>query len=417
MRVVVQKFGGTCVESEANQQITAERLMEARDRGLHPVAVISAMGREGQPYSTVELVKTAQRIHPDVEPRELDLLMSCGEIMSTVAMAHLLRSKGYETIAMSGGQAGLITDEHYGRARIVRIRPDTVLQALQDGYIVFCAGFQGITEAHQVTTLGAGGSDYTAVALAWIIDETPKLPFGEKLEVAPLQIFKDVDGVMSANPKSLADGEAAQTIPHLTYDECVSMSRLGAEVLQQQAAEMAREHRIAIAVRSFRLPDHQGTHVGASSSSAGEERATAVADQPKLIVFDVADANPRLAVQIGERLSRERLTYFEVTTDSPGVRFAVRPLKYCNVEGIVRRLLETRGIVAELGVGNLALVSVVGEALRQRLDAWDGRAREALAAAGIGLHGASRDEISLSYLVLEADRRKAVTCLHKQLVV
>jgi aspartate kinase len=416
MKVVVQKFGGTCVESDANQQITAERLMEARDRGLHPVAVISAMGREGQPYSTVELVKTVQEIHPDMEPRDLDLLMSCGEIISTVAMAHLLRAKGYETIALTGGQAGLITDEHYGRARIVRLRPDMLLQALQDGCIVFCAGFQGISEAHQVTTLGAGGSDYTAVALAWIINETPKLPFGEKLEVAPLQIFKEVDGVMSANPKSLAEGESAQTIPHLTYDECVVMSRLGAEVLQHQAAEMAREHRIAINVRNFRIPDHQGTHVGASSSAAGPDCATAVADQAQLIVFDAAEADPRLAMQIGERLGRERLTYFEVATDAPGVRFAVRPLKYCNVEGIVRRVLETRGVSAEVNVGNLAMVSVVGESLRLRLDGWDDRARKTLAEAKIGLHGASRDEISLSYLVAESDRIKAVTCLHQQLV-
>ena len=160
MKVVVQKFGGTCVESEENQLVTAERIMEARDRGLYPVIVVSAMGRQGQPYSTVELVSTVRRIHPDIEPRELDLLMSCGEIISTVAMAHLLRTKGYETIALSGGQAGLITDGFYGHARIVRIEPVHLLSALQDGLIVFVAGFQGNTGTHQITTLGAGGSDY-----------------------------------------------------------------------------------------------------------------------------------------------------------------------------------------------------------------------------------------------------------------
>ena len=107
MKVVVQKFGGTCVDSEPNQLITAERIMEARDRGLHPIVVVSAMGRAGQPYSTVEMVNLVRRIHPDIEARELDLLMSCGEIISTVAMAHLLKTKGYETIAFSGGQAGI----------------------------------------------------------------------------------------------------------------------------------------------------------------------------------------------------------------------------------------------------------------------------------------------------------------------
>jgi aspartate kinase len=417
MKVVVQKFGGTCVESGANQQIAAERMMEARDRGLHPVAVISAMGREGQPYSTVELVKTARRIHAEIEPRELDLLMSCGEIISTVAMAHLLRAKGYETIAFAGGQAGLVTDAYFGHARILRIAPDMLLRALQDGFMVFVAGFQGNTADHQVTTLGAGGSDYTAVGLSWIINETPKLPFGEKLEVVPLEIFKEVDGVMSANPKSLPEGESAQTIPYLTYDECVSMSRLGAEVLQQQAAEMAREHRIAIQVRNFHLPGHQGTHVGTSSTSAKEDRAIAVADQPSLIVFDVADPNPRLAMQIGERLDQERLTYFQVTAEGPATRFAVRPLKYRNVETIVRRVLGARGVTADLTNGQYGMVSVVGEALRQRLPTWDARARETLAKVGIAVYGDNHDDLSLTYLVLEADRRKAVSALHTDLVL
>jgi aspartate kinase len=416
MKVVVQKFGGTCVESEASQLITAERLMEARDRGLHPVAVISAMGREGQPYSTVEIVRTTTRIHPNIEPRELDLLMSCGEIISTVALAHLLRTKGYETIALSGGQAGLITDEHFGHARIVEIRPDMLLKALQDGYMVFVAGFQGNTPDHQITTLGAGGSDYTAVALARVISETPQLPFGEKLEVVPLQIFKDVDGVMTANPKSLTDGQAAQTIPQLTYDECVCMSRLGAEVLQQQAAEMAREHRIAIQVRNFRVADREGTAVGSVAPFRGD-RATGVADQAKLLTFGVDDANPRLAMQIAERLERARLTYFSLEGQRQGHRFAVRPLKYRSAERIVRQVLNGRGVDAEITVDTFALVSIIGEALRQRLDHWDEQARRTLRDAGIEIHGTSRDEVCLSYLVPEGDRLKAVSSLHRALVV
>jgi aspartate kinase len=416
MKVVVQKFGGTCVESQASQLITAERLMEARDRGLHPVAVISAMGREGQPYSTVEIVRTTTRIHPNIEPRELDLLMSCGEIISTVALAHLLRTKGYETIALSGGQAGLITDGHFGHARIVEIRPDMLLKALQDGYMVFVAGFQGNTPDHQITTLGAGGSDYTAVALAWVISQTPQLPFGEKLEVVPLQIFKEVDGVMTANPNSLIDGQTAQTIAQLTYDECVCMSRLGAEVLQQQAAEMAREHRIAIEVRNFRVADREGTAVGPAVPSRGD-RATGVADQAKLLTFGVNDASPRLALQIAERLDRARLTYFPLEGPRPGHRFAVRPLKYRSAERIVRQVLDGRGVDADLTVDTFALVSIIGEALRLRLDHWDEQARRTLRDAGIEIHGTSRDEVCLSYLVPEGDRLKAVSSLHRALVV
>jgi aspartate kinase len=417
MKVVVQKFGGTCVESNSNQLIAAERIMEARDRGLHPVVVVSAMGREGQPYSTVELVKMVSHIHPHIEPRELDLLMSCGEIISTVALAHLLRTKGYETIALSGGQAGLITDEHYGHAHIVRIQADTLLQALQDGYMVFVAGFQGITSAHQITTLGAGGSDYTAVALTRIITETPRLPFGEDLEVAPLQVWKEVDGIMTANPHSLDDQSLARTIPQLTYDECVSMSRLGAEVLQQQAAEMARKYRIPVNVRNFRETDKPSTHIGSHTVTVTDDRVTAVVDQPKLLVFDLSTDEERLGLQIAERLERRRLTFFQVDTDAARTRFAVRPLKYRDVEQMVSEVIESRGAEARLNSGDFALVSIVGEALRQRLDAWQEQAERVLTDAGIELHGSSRDEISLSYLVGEADRKQAVERLHRQLVL
>jgi aspartate kinase len=433
MKVVVQKFGGTCVESEENQLLSAERIMEARDRGLHPVVVVSAMGREGQPYSTAELVKMVTRIHPHIEPRELDLLMSCGEIVSTVAMAHLLATKGYETIAFSGGQAGLVTDGFHGSARIVRIEPDPLLRALQDGYVVFVAGFQGNTRDHQITTLGAGGSDYTAVALTWVIQETPQLPFGEKLEMAPLQIYKEVDGVMTANPGSLPEGEQARTIPSLTYDECVWMSRLGAEVLQQQAAEMAREHRIPLSVRDYRHAESQGTQVGISTTAAGDDRATAIADQARLAVFDVETRDHRLVLQTAERLDRERLTHYqlsaaalssavarsaaELESGGPRARFAVRPLKYRDVRRIVEGVLAARGVRSTLNVGDFALVSVVGEALRQRLEAWADQAARVLADGKVAVHGQSQDDISLSYLVSESQRQQAVGLLHRALVL
>jgi len=416
MKVVVQKFGGTCVESEPNQLLSAERIMEALDRGLHPVVVVSAMGREGQPYSTVELVKTVREIDPQIQPRELDLLMSCGEIISTVAMATLLRTKGYDTIAFSGGQAGLITDDVFAQARIVRIEPEPLLRALQDGQVVFVAGFQGITKDHQVTTLGAGGSDYTAVALTRVIQGTPQLPFGERLEVVPLQIFKEVDGVLTANPGSLESDVSATTIASLSYDECVWMSRLGAEVLQQQAAEMAREHQIPFVVRNFRDAGVPGTQVGAASAAGRDDRATAIADQARLLVFDVDARSPRLLLQIAERLGRERLTHFQLTADDAVARFAVRPLKYRDVREILGQVLASRGIHSDINVGDFALVSVVGEALHQRLEVWAEETDQVLAKGGIEVHGTSRDEISLSCLVPEAQRKKAVTLLHQALV-
>ena len=416
MKVVVQKFGGACVESEANQLITAERIMEARDQGLHPVVVVSAMGREGQPYSTVELVSAARGIHPDIEPRELDLIMSCGEIISTAAMAHLLKTKGYDTIALTGGQVGLITDGFFGHARIVRIEPHHLLSALQEGRMVFVAGFQGNSPDHQITTLGAGGSDYTAVALTHVVKETPRLPFGEDLEIEPLQIFKEVDGIMTANPKSLEEGSSPRALPQVTYDECVAMSRLGAEVIQHQAAEMARRYRIPLTVRNFLVADDRGTQVSAQTRCADESRPTAIVDQPGLLVFDIEPQDPRLRLQIAERLERERLTFFQVATKQRTTRFAVRPIKYRRVESLVRQTLLSRGVQVEINASDFALVSLVGEAVRARLDQWSERAERVLVDSGIEALGSARESISLSYLVPEAQRKRAVTELHRALV-
>ncbi len=417
MKVVVQKFGGTCVESEANQLITAERIMEARDRGLRPVVVVSAMGRQGQPYATAELVATVRKIHPDIAPRDLDLLMSCGEIISTVAMAHVLRVKGYDTIALTGGQAGLMTDEFFGHARIFTIEPRQLLSALQEGLMVFVAGFQGNTNDHQITTLGAGGSDYTAVALTHVIKDTPRLPFGEELEIEPLQIYKDVDGIMTANPKSLEAGHTPRQLAQLTYDECVSMSRLGAEVIQHQAAEMARKYGIPLAVRNFLAAESRGTEVGPDTKCADPSRPTAIVDQPALLVFDIESENPRLSLQITERLERERLTFFQVETRQNTARFAVRPIKYRRVEALVRQALLSHGSNAEVNASDFALVSLVGEALRDRLDEWDRKAKEVLAAVKIEILGHARGPIRLSYLVPEEQRKRAVTELHVSLVL
>ena len=299
------------------------------------------------------------------------------------------------------------------------IRADGLLAALQDGYLVFVAGFQGNTTSHQITTLGAGGSDYTAVALTRVIKDTPRLPFGEMLEVEPLQIYKEVPGVMTANPKTLAEAEGAEAraLTQLTYDECVALSRLGAEVLQQQAAEMAREHGIPLLVKDYRVADGLGTEVGAATTAASPARATAIADQEKLLVFDCPTDDPRVALQIAERLDRERLTYFQVSPVAAKVRFAVRPLKYRNVLGVVDRVLRARNASAEINEGDFALVSVVGERLRGRLEEWREQAERVLTDSNIAVHGTSQGAISLSHLVPEADRKKAVALLHKHTVL
>jgi len=417
VNVLVAKFGGTCVESRANQEMVAERIMEFTDQGLSVVAVISAMGREGEPYSTAELVNIAKKIDPKIEPRELDLLMSCGEIISTATMAHLLKSKGYDTIALSGGQAGLITDYYYGHAQVIDIKPATILRALDDGRIVFVAGFQGITDKHAITTLGEGGSDYTAVAIAVTLAQTPKLPLGEELEVSPLHIYKDVDGVMTANPKHFLDGnkqpiaKLPRPLRSLTYDELCVMSGFGAEVMQHKASQMARKHNLSLVIKNY-LSNAPGTEVGPDSQSVGTGPVTGVADLPKLFMFSVRSTSPRLAGQLAAEMRKDRLTHYRVSAPEGQVRFAVKREKYRDVGTMIRRITFERDLDADLSAGEWALVTLVGEGMRNRADRVAKQGGEVLSGAGIETHGDITGDISISFLVEEGQRTEAVRQLH-----
>jgi len=421
MKVVVKKFGGTCVESEESQNISAERIMESKDKGIYPVIVVSAAGRLGQPYSTAELVQTATRINPQIKPRELDMLMSCGEIISTVAMANLLSGKGYDTIALSGGQAGIITDVYHGHAHIIRLEPDGVLKALQARKMVFVTGFQGVSERHAITTLGEGGSDYTAVALAVILGQKPQLPFGDELEMMPLHIFKDVDGVMTTNPDNLTGDAAVETarlLNQLSFDECVEMSRLGAEVLQHKASVMARKHGIQLMVRNFRNAEWVGTCVGTEPAPTADGKATAVADIPNLVLFSIKSDNPRLSSQLAEHFGLERLFLFELTAREPGeVSFAIKREKYRDVIDLVERMLFLRGIKAQIGAGGWGLVSLVGEKLSGDKSPWQKSTAKALKNAGIEVPATTCGDLSVSCLVSEEQRIEAVKLLHSRFVL
>jgi aspartate kinase len=416
VNVVVQKFGGTCTESHDHQLMAAERIMECRDQGLWPVAVISAMGREGQPYSTAELVKLVRQIDPKIEPRELDLLMSCGEIISTVAMAHLLKSKGYDTIALSGGQAGLITDSYHGHAEIIDIRPHEVFRALQERRIAFVAGFQGVTsERHVITTLGEGGSDYTAVALAVTLARTPTLPFGDELHVAPLQIFKEVDGVMTANPKLFDKGNGPVALASLTYDEMVTMSALGADVLQHSAALMARKHQLALVVKNFKT-DARGTEISAATGKPSGRLVTGIPDIADLILFSVAAKDGRLAGQLSGAMRNERILHYQLPVDEGRVQFAVKRGKYRNVVSIIEHILFDRDTTAEFSEEAWGLVSAVGEGVRGRAAHVRGEAEQALRDAGIEVFGALDGDLHVSFLIKEEQRTHAVQTLHQRLI-
>ena len=216
MRIKVLKFGGTSVDTPEHRRTVAQHAIRARGEGFDPVVVVSAIGRAGAPYATDTLLSELRGIDAGVPPaaRELDLMMACGEIISTVMLAQTLNAAGTPATALTGGQAGIVTDAVFGDARITSINPHYVISTLREGQIPVVAGFQGVTDPGTgrhgaITTLGRGGSDTTASAL------------GAALRAEAVEIYTDVPGVMTADPRVCAD---AFTLPEVSYEEIAEMS-------------------------------------------------------------------------------------------------------------------------------------------------------------------------------------------------
>ncbi len=323
MRLIVQKFGGTSVATKERLLIAAQRVVKAKREGYAPVVVVSAPGRKGDPYATDTLVSLAKEIDPQVpvEARELDLLMTCGEIIGIVLMAQAIKViGGYKTIALTGGQAGIYTDDNFGNARIVRIDPTAIWEALRQDIIPVVAGFQGVTERGDlaghghITTLGRGGSDTTAGALA------------AALGAEACEIYTDVEGVMTADPRIV--GNKARILPSVTYEEVSEMAHLGAKVVHPRCVEIAMEHRIPVWVRK---PDSEniGTVIRERASDLPQKmfRFTGVTHLPYVAHFKVHVAHqddlPEIETEIYRVLGEAGVSTYFVSKSRHLFAFAV----------------------------------------------------------------------------------------------
>jgi len=237
---IVMKFGGTSVGDPNKIRAVARRIAAARERGSRVVAVLSAMGQ-----TTDELVALAHRVSARPKPRELDMLISVGERISCALAAMAIHDLGLEAISLTGSQAGIVTDTVHGRAKIVDVRARRIHEALDRGQIVLVAGFQGVSTDYDITTLGRGGSDTTAVAIA------------AALGAESCDIYTDVDGVFTADPRLVPN---ARKLTRLTYDEMLELAASGARVLQLRSVEFARNHNVTLHVRST-FTDAEGTWI------------------------------------------------------------------------------------------------------------------------------------------------------------
>jgi aspartate kinase len=254
MPILVQKFGGTSVSTPDRRRQVVDKVKAARAAGFSPVVVVSAMGRRGESYATDTLLSLAREECPEINTRELDMIMACGEVVAGVIIVGALKNAGFDAVLLNGQQAGIVTTTRHGDAQIVEIRPAHILAHLAEGKIVVVAGFQGATEDGEITTLGRGGSDTSAVAL------------GAAVDAAAVEIYTDVNGVMTADPRIVP---AAATIASCSYEDVHRLAVHGAKVIHPRAVEIGWRHGIPIKVKCT-FTDEAGTTISNHPDGAVE---------------------------------------------------------------------------------------------------------------------------------------------------
>ncbi len=243
MRITVQKFGGTSLANYEQRDRVCDIIQKTLESGSQTVVVVSAMGRKNDPYATDTLIQLVREVNPHPSAREMDLIMTCGEIISGVVLTAQLNTRGIPARFFTGEQAGIVTDDQFSDAHIKYINPKNILACLKEGLVPVVAGFQGKSENGELTTLGRGGSDTTASAL------------GVALHAEVVEIFTDVEGVMTADPRIV---ENARLLDDITYNEVCQLARDGAKVIHPRAVEIAMQGGIPLRVRST-FSDSAGT--------------------------------------------------------------------------------------------------------------------------------------------------------------
>lgn len=263
MEIVVQKYGGTSVTTHESRTRIAQNAIELKNQGKKPVIVVSAIGRNGDPYATDTLINFFKSANESYSSRNLDFLLNCGEMISAAVVANTIEGLGHKAIALTGHQAGMVTDAEFGNANVAYVDTQKIIQQLEKGYIVVVTGFQGITAAGELTTLGRGGSDTTAAVL------------GVALDAECIEIYTDVDGVMTADPRIV---KSAQVLKTISYEECYQMAIDGAKVVDHKAIDIAKKGNKPLIIKNT-FSDSIGTIIGREEGSvegSSEHVVTAV---------------------------------------------------------------------------------------------------------------------------------------------
>lgn len=397
MSLIVQKFGGTSVGTIERIQAVARRVLSTVQSGHQVVVVVSAMGK-----STDVLVDMARQITGEPDPREMDMLLTTGEQVSIALVTMALQELGQSAVSMTGWQAGITTEEVHTKARITQIDPTPLRDALAKGKVVIVAGFQGISSDGQITTLGRGGSDTTAVALA------------AALQADRCEIYTDVDGVYTADPRIVS---SARKLPYISYDEMLELATLGAGVLHPRAVECAKQHRVSLTVRSS-FGTEEGTMIGEESNMEQGLVVSGIAHDKSVAKITVADMPAKLntmsrlfATLAEEHINVDVIVQSAYEANTTNVSFSVSGEEVKRTLDVLlkhREELEFGYAVAE---EDLAKVSIVGAGMITNPGV-AARMFTCLAEAGVEIKMVSTSEIKVSCVIPLAQMEAAVRSLH-----
>ncbi len=399
-KIIVQKFGGTSVADTERIKHVAQVVINEKKNGNDVVVVVSAMG-----HTTDHLVKMAHELNSKPSEREMDMLLSTGECVSIALLTMAIQALGYEAVSFNAAQVGIFTENIHTKARIIDIKTDKLRKNLNEGKIIVVAGFQGITSDGEITTLGRGGSDTSAVALA------------AALNAERCDIYTDVEGVYTTDPRVVPN---ASRLDKISYEEMLELAHAGANVLHPRSVEIAKQHEVPLRVRSSFKTENLGTLILGVNKMEINKPVTGVAEdssQVRIVVCDIPDTPGEAAILFGA-LAKENVSvdmiiqsYARKTSNTNDIAFTI------NKSDLARAQQILESIKSKLNAGdikideNIAKVSIIGAGMIDR----PGIAStmfKTLADSGINIRMISTSEIKISCLINKEDAQKAVKALH-----
>lgn len=399
MKLIVQKFGGTSVASEDSREKVAQKIINTYNSGYSIVVVVSAIGRKGAPYATDTLLGLVDK--DIMEKRHTDLLIACGEIISSVVLSNILNKKGYKTLVLTGPQAGIITNKDFGKASVIKVKSNRILEGLEDGKIVIVTGFQGATEEGEITTLGRGGSDTSAVLL------------GEALNCEHVEIYTDVDGIMTADPRVVPEARVLNT---MRYKEVYQLAEDGAKVIHPRAVEVAERSNIPLVIKNT-LTESEGTFISSNEgydfSNYGEEvydnlisSITYKKDRAQVLIYEFDDSQPLEVIM--ENITEKKISIDMINFLGDRKVFTIDQKDVRSIKKIL-----DGGKCSYNIVENCAKLSLIGHKIRG-IPGVMSRIVKAFSIGNIRILQTSDSYTTIWCLITDEDLVKGIRILHKE---